>query len=496
MLLLYLNAQWRAEVMPDNEENYHFSLCDLTESQKKFVRSQPWVQASYDHYTYNAYTDELMYNDFRVRVDWEHVVGGLKYARELFDIFDLWHSPYYKDSFEWSYNYGLKNIMTRYLCNSPDDILPNGMTAAESNLEACKTVYIFEHSANRYFYQNTINPPILRPNFITTITFVALFLIAAMAIIQTENYHNRAREFGSLRALGMKKRQIVYICLAENILTSLASIPVGTIFAFAFVKLYMTLFGKMMAENNIYLTLLGNIPIECIVFVSVELVILASLGCAIVCVLNMKIVVIDLLRDQMNINVSFVSKTSPKFEKSCSSKIYSRLYLGRTRRSLISSIIVTFLMVPLPLSFLAITRSDIVHNAQGIAFDAIYDGFQTLILYITTSAIIYVSTKSSIDRRRGEIGILRSLGMRRSSIKNAIHLPLYVNIAMCSFVSAAIYVVIANEINSVFAIFLLTFFVCVAVSFIFIYPPTFVSCGQSLRRTFKMSEIEDLRSLD
>lgn len=498
MMLLYMNASWRAEVMPDNEHNYHFRLCNLTEQLKNYIRNEPWVQATYDHYTYSPVDDSLLYNDFRVRVTWDEVLYSSKHAKELLDKFDLWSTPYYEPLIEAGYNKQLAQIMEDNVLVSPNDRIKTGETASEAALRAAKQIFVMSHYCkNQSFCRKTINSYIIRPEFFNLMSLIALFLSAAIVILQTENYHHRSREFGSLRTLGMKKRHIVYICSIESLLTSLAAIPFGTIAALIFVKLYIALFGDLMERNDVYMTLLDNIPISVIVFVSILLTLFSLLACIFVAVTNRNRDIVDLIRGQIDLTVSFVAKTSGRFENAKNALIYSSMYTKRTKKNFILSLIIVIIMLPLPLGFTLLTSELIFRNNSGaIPLESIYYGFQTLMLMITSASVIFTSTKSSTDRRRHEIGVFRSLGLRRSPIRQIIARPLVWKIILAGVPATIILYSLSNLMVRDFGRFVLLTLLYALVSMLIITPPIFAAMGASLRRTFKMSAVEDLRDFD
>lgn len=498
MMLLYMNASWRAEVMPDNEHNYHFHLCNLTEQQKNFIRNEPWVQATYDHYTYSPVDDSLIYNDFRVRVTWDEVLYSSRIAKDLLDRFDLWSTPYYEPLIQAGYNKQLEHIMKDNMCVSPNDRIKTGETASEAALRAAKQLFVMSHYCkNQSFCRKTINSYIIRPEFFNFMSLITLFLSAAIMILQTENYHHRSREFGTLRTLGMKKRHIVCICSIESLLTSIAAIPFGTLAAVLFVKVYIAIFGDLMEQNDIYMTLLDNIPISVIIFVSILLTLFSLLACIFVAITNRNRDIVDLIRGQIDLTVSFVAKTSGRFENAKNALVYSSIYTKRTKKIFILSLIIVVIMLPLPLGFTLLTSELILRNINGtVPLEAIYYGFQTLMLMVTSASVIFTSTKSSTDRRRHEIGVFRSLGLRRSPIHKIIARPLVLKIIFAGIPATIILYSLSNLMVRNFGRFIVLTLLYALVSMLIITPPIFAAMGTSLRRTFRMSAVENLRDFD
>ena len=99
MMLMLLNAEWRNDVMPERPDNYHFTIKGISESEKKWIRSQPWVQVCYDveRYVSNGVTADDTLN---VRLIWSENYYSTKHAWEIFDEFNLWEREPYKLYYE------------------------------------------------------------------------------------------------------------------------------------------------------------------------------------------------------------------------------------------------------------------------------------------------------------------------------------------------------------------------------------------------------------
>ena len=110
LLLLYMEAEWRADVMPDHEENYHFALRDLSDSDKEAIKKYEWVQAWYDIEpdAPEGSKASLSYkSEFRVRVTWDHVYQAGECARIAMDDLGIFRKAPYSSHYDSYYNEAL-----------------------------------------------------------------------------------------------------------------------------------------------------------------------------------------------------------------------------------------------------------------------------------------------------------------------------------------------------------------------------------------------------
>jgi hypothetical protein len=70
LLLLFLEAEWRQSVMPDNTNNYHLCFYNLSDAEKDWIKSQEWTHATYE--LYSASGGEETADEYRVRVAWDY----------------------------------------------------------------------------------------------------------------------------------------------------------------------------------------------------------------------------------------------------------------------------------------------------------------------------------------------------------------------------------------------------------------------------------------
>lgn len=424
MMLMYMNANWRDDVMPEKSTNYHFTLQGLTESEKNYVRSKQYVLACYDVERYISY-GESADDTINVRIIWSENNNASVYARELFDELDLWsrepYERYYQSKLKSSINDLKKTYKTTdeyYLIDSNTTLLKRAETLAKNQVVQSKKV------RNISYCRSVMNNYIMQPQFFMLVNLIALFLGGVMMILHFENYRALMPEYGALRSFGLKSKQLFYINGFHSIMSSLAAIPIGSITAFIAIQIYLVLNKDILADDSIYFKLTQNIPISVILAMSLVSAAVSLLGAMLVCFYYRNRSTMQLLKREGSVQVSFVAKTSPRFERAKNANIYSSLQLRRTKVTFILMTAIIAIMLPLPVSFLA-KSGEILFNSDG--FDkatlakGLYYLFQALILFITSVIVIYVAARSYIDDRHGELAILTSLGMNKKQINRTVY---------------------------------------------------------------------------
>ncbi len=501
MLLFYLEADWRAQVMPDNPNNYHFTVKDHTDAQRRYIVSQPWVQAWYEEDVNDRY-GTYQYSQLKIRVDWENVLSSNALAWEIFDHFDLWHSDFYEQSFE-----SVKSSIERTMRASWGfDTHRNGKTFEQWLEQNTEQSFLRNYVQNTRFTRLTINSYIIRPEFAMYMGMFSLFLGSTMAILFWEQYRQNLAEFGTMRAYGMKKRQIVFINCIETFVINLAAIPVSWLITAAVVWIY-SLATNHLDDGSVYLTLGEYLPLGAMAIVALMMLAVALLGCIGICLLYRNYTVMELLRGIEAHRISFVSKTSPRFESANGLAIYDRLYITRTRASFLLGALILAMMLPLPLLFFTIVVNFVGGEPTGgDVLIVIYHIVQTILLFITAITVTFVSTRQAADTRTHEFAVLRALGANRRRVKITAFTQAVLQ-SIITTVLAAIFFInmsdttqtvsslpIARNINF-FALILQILLYAIGAA-ILILPPTLGGVAASLRRFFKRSTIANLRETE
>lgn len=420
MMLMQMNAEWRNDVMPERPDNYHFTLKGLTESEKRIVRSKPWVMVCYDVTRYVS-NGETVDDTLNVRLVWSENLNSTSRAWELFDEFNLWEREIYKASYQRELKDRIEILFSNHITTDLNYPVDKGETLLQRATSIAQHNFLRSNKVkNNSYCQKVIDSYIIRPEFFILSNMLALFLGGVMMILQSESYRALMPEYGTLRSFGLRREQLFFINGIESLASSIAAIPLGAAVSLAAVQIYMSLNRDVLADDSIYLKLTENIPISVILIMSLMLAVVSLAGSMLVCYYYRKRSTMELLKKEGSVQVSFVAKTSPRFEKAKSARIYSSLQIRRTKLSFILMTAIIVIMMPLPLNlmqlaFTMLFRSDSLTPAIKAEF--YYYLFQAVILFLTSVIVIYVASRSRADERHGEFAVLRSLGMNRKWIR-------------------------------------------------------------------------------
>lgn len=450
MMLLYMNANWRNQVMPEKPQNYHFTVKGLTEYEKKQIRAKPYVLACYDVERYVS-SNETVNDTLRVRVIWSENNNAIKYAWEIFDELELWEREVYKGSYNSTLQSVIYELKKTYFTDN-EYFLIDSNTTLRSRAEAiAKQRFVSSKTVRNSSYCNSImNSYTMQPEFLMLTSLIALFLGGVIMILQSENYRALMPEYGSLRSFGLKKIQLFYINAIQTIAASIAAIPIGSVAAVITVKIYLLVNKDILTDDSIYFKLTENIPISVILVMSLILLIVSVLGSILVCRYYRDRSTMQLLKREGSVQVSFVAKTSPRFERARSIGIYSSLQIRRTRTAFILLTAIIAIMMPLPTSFMmqagkVLFNSDEISNADTAM--GMYFLFQSIILFITSVVVIYIAARSRAEDRHGELAILRSLGTNKKQLRRVVY-PSVVWQTLITIIPAfAIYSYLTDELT-------------------------------------------------
>ncbi len=436
MILLSLNAAHRADVMPLKPENYHFTLYGLTPHEETLLRIKPWVLATYC----DAETGGL-----NVRVVRSENARALDLVWDFFDELDLWQREAYKERYDgyyygtmrdmWTF-YGGRTIIEKGVWRiSEKNTLLDGTTYEDFAIPWAKYLLIkSDYVQNISYNRKCVDGYVMRPEFFALISIFSLFLCGASVVMTSERYRRRFSELGALRSIGLKKRQLVQLNVLETLLASLAALPLGGLLSAVILRLYRAIFADILADGSIYLTLEEHLPLGAMGIIAVMMCVSSLAGALVVCRIFRDKTAIELIRREGTVRVSWVAKTSRRFEWAKNPRIYERLATSRTKLTLALSVAVTVIMMPLPLGFL--TRAvEILTSFEGSDGELAELGFYTFeaaAMYVTSIAVIAISARSHTEERHGELGILRALGMNRRVIRGTVFPRAVRQILLCA----------------------------------------------------------------
>ena len=498
LMLLYTEAAWRARVMPDNEDNYHFTVQNLSYAEKDEIANQPWVQAYYEILEYDD-DGNLIRDYFRIRVTWDEVLYWGDHAWDIFDAYDLWDDKAYRSKYEYYYGEIMEKLQKRYY----NAEVVNGQPITYSAELATKREILLG-IRNSIFISDTINSYTFQPEFFGNLTIFGMFLAAVMAILSSERYKRQMREYGTLRALGLKRRHLMLLHCMHTILSTVTAIPLAAGFTWGIVELYLRIMGDLVHADPAAMTLTASIPIEIIGWCSLWMTVLSTVGSFIVCLLYRKHPVMGLLRGEGTFQVSFVSKTSPAFEECPDTAVYNRLYLVRTRRSQIFAVAVIAIMMPLPLMYMGFLIDDVFDLQYSDALVTfLYNLFQAIFIFITSVTVTVLASAGMTDERHAEFGIFRALGITRKRLSAMVNAQSALRAVIVAVLAVVIFVIVTDSrlqssavtapIEDPLSVFFAKCLLDLIGTAIFVFPSVFGGVRLSLSRFFARPIIDALR---
>ena len=205
--------------------------------------------------------------------------------------------------------------------------------------------------------------------------------------------------------------------------------------------------------------------------------------------------------------VSFVSKTSPAFEECPDTAVYNRLYLLRTRKSQIFAVAVIAIMMPLPLMYMGFLIDDVFDLQYTDALVTfLYNLFQAIFIFITSVTVTVLASAGMTDERHAEFGIFRALGITckrlsdmvnaqsalRAVIVSVFAVVIFVNVTDSRLQSSAVTAPIEDPLPVFFAKCVLD----LIGTAMFVFPSVFGGVRISLSRFFHRPIIDTLRDAE
>lgn len=447
LLLLYMEAQWRAEVMPDNTENYHFRLYGLSEQDKAYIRALPWVQASYD-IVHDA-EDTPFYNpnyrnEFRVRVTWEHVMDVGECARTLMEERDIFKNAHYAAFYQSGYEYA----KTKYTENRYGTAENSG-DADRFSREQAEREIVSNQVLHRPFCQKTANSYLFQPDFFVLVLIFGIFSAGAVTVLLSEDYRRYQKEFGCLRALGFRQHHIFFIHASEVLLGFLCAVPVSVLFTTGALYLFRRAASAVSGET-VLLTVAERIPLGLMLSLAAFLAAAAVAGVGVLCILYRDTPIMSYLREESRFSVSFVSKTSDRFEKSTGIGVYQRLYAIRARSVLLWNTAAAAFVMPLPFYMLSALYDALRgHGTPEEALHTVYTLTEASLIFLTALCITVTASRNAASARKGELGVIRALGGDKECIKKLVYADSVIQSVLLTCAALILVLVTGNLSRSV-----------------------------------------------
>lgn len=270
---------------------------------------------------------------------------------------------------------------------------------------------------NRYYIRQVQNSYWMQPKFFMILVLFTSFLSAATTVLTLETYRSKFCDFGTLRALGMRRRDIFFVNWITSAIVTLIAIPVAIGVCFGAVQLYKCIVAPFGAAADFTYTIDRFIPWGTLAVLAVFMILSALVGTTVVCMLYRTKTTLSLLRREGTFTVPFVSKTSPAFERSEGVGGYNRLYGRRARSMLLRYSAVTAVLLPLPMYYMFLTVTQLLTlDSASDQITLIYTVFQLVGVMITSMCVAVVAARMFTGSRVGEFAVMRALGADRRAI--------------------------------------------------------------------------------
>lgn len=431
LLILWVEAEWRADVMPEHETNYHFEFLGLTEEQRSWIRRQEWVEATYD-IPEDVYFE---YPRFRVRIGWDHLDARGEYVYDIIDRFDLFNTDAYRHIYNSYYNSAYESISSNPLINA-QYINERGGVAAMAR-ESARLFIVRNNIENLNFIVKTTQNYLIMPENFMALMFFSLFLGGAVFIVMNERYRRGFSEIGSLRALGFTRAQIFYYAVGRGALLNLLSVVPTAVLIIAAMQVFR-LVTRGIEDDGIYMNVTDSIPVENLLASFLCLLAVTAAANIIVCAIYSKQTVMDGLRGRETVEVPFVEATSWRFEHRRGTGAYTLLYIGRTKKRMLINSVAVMIMIPLPILYLFMALSAAGDSSAAGA----YFIFQAVMLLLATVIVIAMSSFYTVRGRTAELSILRSMGMRVGKIAKMIFTSALAESAISSILAGLLFALV------------------------------------------------------
>lgn len=438
LLILWIEAEWRADVMPERESNYHFEFLGLTEEQKSWIREQEWVQTTHDI----PESEYFEYSRFLVRIGWNYLDRRGEYVYDIIDRFDLLETDAYRRVYNTYYNSAYGNISSSPFITA-QYIKKRGGVAAMAR-DSARLFVVRNNIENLNFIVKTTQNYLIMPENLMTMMFFSLFLGGAVFIVMNERYRRGFSEIGSLRALGFTKTQIYYYAVVRGALLNLLSVIPTSVFVIVSMRIFRAV-TRGIGDDGIYMTLADSIPAENLLASFLCLFLVTAAANVIVCAIYSKQTVMDGLRGRETLEVSFVEVSSWRFERRGGAGAYTWLYIGRTKKRMIVSSVAVMIMIPLPILYLFMALSAVRESSAAGA----YFIFQAAMLLVSAVTVIAMSSFYTVRGRMAELSILRSMGMRVCDIAKMISASALVESAISSFMAGILFAAVYTSASAV-----------------------------------------------
>lgn len=372
---MYADCENRNQNDSSSINNYHIYVFGMPENSAESILKDDRVQR-----VFFVETDDG--TQCRIQLKSKYSSDAKNIFIEIMDSFDMWSDPHYK-----------------------------GWTPKQVMYTISRDQYM-----NTSRYVSTVTPYVLRPTSILLTLFFAVFLGAAVSLLQNEKYNRSLADYGALRAIGMTKLQIFYINLFQTLVIDLASLlPAGALSVGA-ARLIAALLKNTGISFEYFLSAFyGPSLYLSVMIVFVELAVASLIGTLLVCLLARDIEIIDLINRKRVMAVSWVEKSYDRFEKARSAAVYGVLRAIRFRRSVFISGLEVAVMLPLPVIMIYVLLSGKIESAAtNPSYWLIFS--VSMGLSLTAAIVAAVVAGYHVLGRKKEFAVLRSIGSSKFGV--------------------------------------------------------------------------------
>lgn len=392
-LLMYMECESIRQISEYTPTNYHIHLYYLTMKEAEEIEHMEEVDCIYTDYVeireYGQSSSTVL--EVRIRLKQQYADRAGTFARSLMSKYDLYEIPRYSEY--------------------------------RNNLKMYDDVY------NYTYYVATTTPYITRPSTLIIVALFSLFLGSSVILLFQEKYERSVREYGTLRALGMRRRDIVVINLMETALVELISLIPAVLLSLASFRVFSRLASDI--ETDVTLQYVSNLPIGNIIAVFIAVTIGALAGSAITCALSYERSDIELINAQEQCSISFVEKTDPKLDRASSPRIYTRLYLVRMRKRQLLNAVSIAVTLPLPLYFTTLAV-ETIGEAEILSDYSLFILFIAAMLILASAVLTCATAGYHIMWRKREFSTFRLIGASKRMIFGLVIPEAIITSILCS----------------------------------------------------------------
>ena len=204
---------------------------------------------------------------------------------------------------------------------------------------------------NAFYIDALLENPMFSPPMLVLMFTSSILMSAVMILVFSLKLKKNINEYAMLRSLGMTTFDIMKINMFQGMGILLLSTPIAFVTSAVTMKLVCEASHNLYPEVRDNTPLIYNLPVQYIIIAVLIITAVSSVSLLLVCKLYNRKTIVGLISGAELLKISFVEKSSDKFEKARDFSHYGKLYRKRTRKSLLSTNIAYVAMLIFPLIF-------------------------------------------------------------------------------------------------------------------------------------------------